>query len=173
MFVLGASAAGLWLPESGLVTLPRRMVLELSGSCSFCGKMVTEVAGLAGVRGRLVRICNECIGLCCDILGEEVELDPRESLAPSARAAAELDGRMEELDDVLERLGKSLEELAAEFGQTYVPPPCPTVHMPPLACSFCDTAQKDTRKLIAGPTVYVCDTCVGDGAAILSAQLRA
>ncbi|MBI5664785.1 MAG: ATP-dependent Clp protease ATP-binding subunit ClpX [Nitrospirae bacterium] len=30
-----------------------------------------------------------------------------------------------------------------------------------LKCSFCGKAQKEVRKLIAGPTVYICDECVG------------
>jgi ATP-dependent Clp protease ATP-binding subunit ClpX len=30
-----------------------------------------------------------------------------------------------------------------------------------LKCSFCGKGQKEVRKLIAGPTVYICDECVG------------
>jgi ATP-dependent Clp protease ATP-binding subunit ClpX len=29
-----------------------------------------------------------------------------------------------------------------------------------LKCSFCGKSQKEVRKLIAGPTVYICDECV-------------
>ncbi len=29
-----------------------------------------------------------------------------------------------------------------------------------LKCSFCNKSQSDVRKLIAGPTVYICDECV-------------
>src|SRR5437867_584624 len=29
-----------------------------------------------------------------------------------------------------------------------------------LRCSFCNKNQKDVKKLIAGPTVYICDECV-------------
>jgi len=31
---------------------------------------------------------------------------------------------------------------------------------PILRCSFCNKAQQDVKKLIAGPTVYICDGCV-------------
>ena len=31
---------------------------------------------------------------------------------------------------------------------------------PPIACSFCGKPQDEARKLIAGPTVYICDQCV-------------
>ena len=29
-----------------------------------------------------------------------------------------------------------------------------------LQCSFCGKSQDDVRKLIAGPTVYICDECI-------------
>jgi len=29
-----------------------------------------------------------------------------------------------------------------------------------LRCSFCNKGQPDVRKLIAGPTVFICDECV-------------
>ncbi len=34
------------------------------------------------------------------------------------------------------------------------PPP------PILRCSFCNKSQRDVKKLIAGPKVYICDECV-------------
>ena len=30
-----------------------------------------------------------------------------------------------------------------------------------LSCSFCGKSQREVRKLIAGPTVYICDECIG------------
>ena len=30
-----------------------------------------------------------------------------------------------------------------------------------LRCSFCNKSQRDVKKLIAGPQVYICDECVG------------
>ena len=29
-----------------------------------------------------------------------------------------------------------------------------------LRCSFCGKSRDEVRKLIAGPTVYICDECV-------------
>ena len=29
-----------------------------------------------------------------------------------------------------------------------------------LVCSFCGKSQDEVRKLIAGPTVYICDECI-------------
>ena len=31
---------------------------------------------------------------------------------------------------------------------------------PSLCCSFCGKLQKEVKKLIAGPTVYICDECI-------------
>lgn len=35
-----------------------------------------------------------------------------------------------------------------------------SVNFPNLICSFCGKSQKDVRKLIAGPAVFICDECV-------------
>jgi hypothetical protein len=29
-----------------------------------------------------------------------------------------------------------------------------------LSCSFCGKGQREVKKLIAGPTVYICDGCI-------------
>ena len=33
----------------------------------------------------------------------------------------------------------------------------------PLYCSWCGKSQHEVRKIIAGPTVFVCDECVEAG----------
>ena len=37
-----------------------------------------------------------------------------------------------------------------------------------LTCSFCRKRQDEVRKLIAGPTVYICDECVRRYAGVLA-----
>jgi ATP-dependent Clp protease ATP-binding subunit ClpX len=50
-------------------------------NCSFCGKSQKEVKKL--IAGPTVYICDECIGLCNDIIAEEVEKDePYNGAAP-------------------------------------------------------------------------------------------
>ena len=53
--------------------------------------------------------------------------------------------------------------LASRFGARTVavtpkrpPPPTGLLH-----CSFCGKSQREVRKLIAGPTVYICEECIG------------
>ena len=36
----------------------------------------------------------------------------------------------------------------------------PSPEGPPALCSFCGKSQDEVRKLIAGPTVYICDECI-------------
>ena len=36
----------------------------------------------------------------------------------------------------------------------------PSYGKEPLRCSFCGKPQNEVRKLIAGPKVYICDTCI-------------
>jgi ATP-dependent Clp protease ATP-binding subunit ClpX len=36
-----------------------------------------------------------------------------------------------------------------------------------LECSFCDASQRAVKKLVAGPTVYICDGCIADAASII------
>jgi ATP-dependent protease Clp ATPase subunit len=37
-----------------------------------------------------------------------------------------------------------------------------------LACSFCGKSQKQVKKLIAGPGVYICDRCIGGAHAVIA-----
>ena len=36
----------------------------------------------------------------------------------------------------------------------------PSATEPPVVCSFCGKTQDEVRKLIAGPSVYICDECI-------------
>ena len=76
LFFLGVGSAGLWLAGSGVVALSRRFVLELAGKCSFCGKNHAETRAILGVRGRPMRICDDCIRLCMLIVAEESSSRP-------------------------------------------------------------------------------------------------
>jgi ATP-dependent Clp protease ATP-binding subunit ClpX len=41
-----------------------------------------------------------------------------------------------------------------------------------LVCSFCGKNQKEVKKLIAGPTVYICDECIGLCNEIIAEELE-
>jgi ATP-dependent Clp protease ATP-binding subunit ClpX len=40
-----------------------------------------------------------------------------------------------------------------------------------LSCSFCGKNQRDVQKLIAGPTVYICDECIGRCGQIIDTEI--
>ena len=42
-----------------------------------------------------------------------------------------------------------------------------------LRCSFCNKSQNDVKKLIAGPTVFICDECVDVCNEIISDDITA
>jgi ribosomal protein L37AE/L43A len=50
------------------------------------------------------------------------------------------------------------------MGNQAAPAPSPP---PDLACSFCGRPQRKTRKLIAGPGIYICEKCVDTAEAVI------
>jgi ATP-dependent Clp protease ATP-binding subunit ClpX len=42
-----------------------------------------------------------------------------------------------------------------------------------LTCSFCGKNQEDVKKLIAGPSVYICDECVDLCNDIIEEEIKA
>ena len=39
-------------------------------------------------------------------------------------------------------------------------------------CSFCGKSQAEVRKIIAGPGVYICDSCVGVCKTIIDREVK-
>lgn len=62
--------------------------------CSFCGKSQRDVQKL--IAGPTVYICNECIGLCGDIIDEEVERETRASGLANVPAPVEIKSVLDE-----------------------------------------------------------------------------
>jgi hypothetical protein len=163
----GGGIAGIWLAGTGFVPLPNEMVFAMSGSCSFCGKEANEIFGLAGITHRSSRICNECIELCFDILAEEMGNTDFDTAIAAARSRL--------LDDLQHRvisgegedtLVDAAAALIAEMEEILKRQTMPTPQVAELMCSFCDKHHDKVAKLIAGPTVYICDGCVGDAGAL-------
>jgi len=133
------------------------------GSCSFFGKLEDEVPALIAGPPRLF-ICNECVALASDIIAEEFEEE-----ALLARTLPAWEPTEDELRE-LERIGRELkqdEALAVGPDGTIrrvqvierADRECENRSLI-LACSFCRKRQDEVRKLIAGPTIYICDECV-------------
>src|SRR5215510_8992821 len=56
-------------------------------------------------------------------------------------------------------LSAKIESAAPRQGSERMRAPAPE-EQKTLYCSFCGKSQYEVRKLIAGPTVYICDECV-------------
>jgi len=163
----GGGFAGIWLAGTGFVSLPSEMVFAMSGSCSFCGKEANEIFGLAGVTHRNSRICNECIELCFDILAEEMGNTDFDAAIAAARSRLrdDLQHRVvsgEGKDTVVD----AATALIAEMEEILKRQTMPTSQVEDLICSFCDKHHDNVAKLIAGPTVYICDGCIGEASAL-------
>jgi ClpX C4-type zinc finger len=175
--LIGASVPGLWLNGVGLIQLPRKMVISVSGHCSFCGKEAGDVFGLAGVISRPTRICNECIDICFEIILDDIQMglvppSPEEQIA-EAGGEISIDFEADELIPNV-KVPQSRAEMKAFIDQLHrLLDQSETNRNPPkksdeLSCSFCDLGQSKVKKLIAGPQSYICELCVGDAAALLS-----
>jgi ClpX C4-type zinc finger len=175
--LIGAAAPGLWLEGTGLIQLPKRMVISISGQCSFCGKASREVFGLAGVMSRPTRICNECIDICLEILSDDLHLHPPPPAPPpdehlvsdeisvafdfepiGLARGTRMPQTRAELEAFIEQARKLLDQSETK----------PRRRDNELSCSFCDRKQAETGRLIAGAQSYICDVCIFDAAALIS-----
>jgi ATP-dependent Clp protease ATP-binding subunit ClpX len=75
-------------------------------ACSFCGKSQKEVKKL--VAGPTVYICDECIGLCNDIIAEEIAGDEKKDLKLRVPRPSEIKGILDEYVVGQERAKKTL-----------------------------------------------------------------
>ena len=169
--LIGAAIPGLWLEGTGLIQLPRSMVISVSGRCSFCRKAAREVFGLAGVMSRPTRICNECIDTCFEIMGDSQlpPPPPAEGLVRDESSDAfdfEPIGLMR--NSMTPRTRAELEALIEQARKLLDRPEPARPRSDKLSCSFCDRTLHEVLKLIAGPQVSICDVCVGDAAALIS-----
>lgn len=175
MFLLGGATTGLWLASTGLVRLERSFMLSLAGSCSFCGKDRAEVHALVGTAGHSEKICDECVGLCCDILGEEVGIQAPRDVHRYAPPSFDDEQFQQHVGEILQRLAAERETsrsdgLRNDLRRSFDPGRHAPLDM--FRCSFCGAHRKDVMKLISGPRVFICDTCVGEATAVVTHVLR-
>ena len=129
----------------------------MSLSCSFCGKSQREVDCL--VAGPTVYICNECVGLCSEIVdtyrrekattppGESVALRIKTSFVPSSVRQAIKDCVREELATLDSKIDELRKELLAHVNQT--------IEIKVSTDNLCRNAS---------PVSGVVELCVGDEA---------
>lgn len=125
-----------------------RLKACITGQCSFCGRDVRDVGALIGSSVTETRICDPCLGICCDVLaravGERVEDAPASAWSSS-------------------RISETVAKVKASAAKGELAPP-PTGSGDSSRCSFCLAAEHEVAKLIAGAGVYICERCVADAA---------
>jgi len=131
--------------------------------CSFCGKSQRDVRKL--IAGPTVYICDECIGLCNDIIAEEDG-----SPAPEARIPTEA---LRTVGDQLERIAKLVRMTLRTVGEATAARSAMESSSPALSsCAFCGTSEDSAQVLISGPRVSICEACIVGSAEDLAEALK-
>jgi hypothetical protein len=123
-----------------------------AGTCSFCGKSWREVKALVGSTIVDVHICDECLGLCCKILAEEVDFDDFDFEALDERSVSAFPDAP--LDAVFAAVASRSLPVLREGEPTF-------------RCSFCTQPRVAVSKLISGPRVFICDACTRNATALV------
>ncbi|MEM6931522.1 MAG: ClpX C4-type zinc finger protein [Myxococcota bacterium] len=142
------TVTGLFMPAAGLVPVPAQVLRDIAGQCSFCHEVGAEHV-MFGKPGSWARLCRACVSICTDILEEEGVPEPplvfeSEPWAPPPEWRTSL-ARAGFRPGDIDALTQGARPHRAHG----------------LDCSFCGRPQRDAVAVIAGPRVYVCDTCVG------------
>ena len=177
-----AAAAGLWLPERGVVPLPRGMVVDLSRPCSFCGETGGAIQAVVGVRGRPTRICVPCLQAGFRVLDHvdaiesgqvRIEIDwarlgdesyHRELAAREVAEGWGFDRRglieqspVVRIHDVLDSINDFIDAASARA----VPGRASAAG---IVCSFCDVHGRNAKRMLGRARRFICDGCMGDAA---------
>lgn len=145
-------------PVSSVMSMSDEKLISVTGACSFCGLDRHETRALIGTPDASARICDQCLGLCCGFLGEEVgDKIPEMSAAevPTARLAG-----------IIERL------LAKKAARPLVPVKEPAKDHD-FVCSFCALHSRDVAKLIPAPRVLICESCVAAAVQLVHEEVTA
>ena len=134
-------------------------------TCSFCDAPRRELDKLFAAPGP-VFICNGCVARAnLAVQGRDskglvtipVEEDATCSFCGNPSA---IGGVMAERKDGAPRICARCTETCRRMSSFEEPAKTMTRRSSRVRCSFCNVSQADTKKLIAGPGVYICEGCV-------------
>jgi hypothetical protein len=104
-------------------------------------------------------ISDPATGLAVVYDPPDVSLSPKVPVLPVSKGPS-----LSEIQAVEKELRDIEAQLKAIGGANVIPQSRRTIHRnadtPTLFCSFCGKGQDEVRKLVAGPSVFICDECV-------------
>ncbi len=172
----------------GMTRLERTFVVSAGGWCRFCGQPRRDVRAVVEVVGAEAQICDECIGVCWDVIEGELGADLRPNDSWLQREALpELpsvdDETVERERAAFERFRAEVEarataalsarEMEAREARRKALHESRLAELASARCSFCDASREEVRKLVSGPRHHVCDACVSDATTVITEALRA
>src|SRR5215475_2545914 len=117
--------------------------------CNFCGKSQSVVKKL--IAGPSVNICNECIDICNEITADDHKNHSgRPKMGFIEKSCVMTKGDM---NRVLARIASQI--VSWHGGRQTM-----RQSVDKLRCSFCGKSQSVVKKLVAGPSVNICNECI-------------
>lgn len=153
------------LPVPAPAQSPAVAVTAGEDSCSFCGAPRRELDKLLAAPGP-VFICGGCVGKAnlavqnrsaAGFRSVAVDEDATCSFCGNGSAVG---GVMAESERGSPRICSRCTETCRRLVAAEEPPKTMGRRNTKVRCSFCNVSQADTKKLIAGPGVYICENCV-------------
>jgi ATP-dependent protease Clp ATPase subunit len=153
------------LPSAVIPSTAAVAVTAGEDACSFCGAPRRELDKLFAAPGP-VFICDGCVGRAnLAVQSREakgfrtVPVDEDATCSFCGNASA-VGGVMAEAESGSPRICARCTETCRKLVTKEEPAKTMSRRSSKVRCSFCNVSQADTKKLIAGPGVYICEGCV-------------
>ncbi|MEA3075096.1 MAG: hypothetical protein QOF60_4 [Actinomycetota bacterium] len=139
-----------------------------SDACSFCGAPRRELDKLLAAPGH-VFVCSGCVAVAAMVVGGG-EAANMHTVPVEDDATCSFCGNPSSVGGAMAEAGKGSPRMCARCVSTCQRLLAPeregktmTRRSSKVRCSFCNVSQVDTKKLVAGPGVYVCEQCIEVG----------
>ena len=143
-------------------------------SCSFCGAPRRELDKLLAAPGP-VFICGSCVARTAELVnggspGGPLRLVPVDEDATCSFCGnpSAVGGVMAEAQAGWPRICRRCIDTCTRLTSSQEPPKTFGRRAGKVRCSFCNVSQADTKKLIAGPGVYICEGCVNASCEVIA-----
>lgn len=157
-------------------SFPSAMSVAVTGgedACSFCRAPRRELDRLLAAPGP-VFICDSCVTLA-NLAVQQRSAAGFRSVPVDEDATCSFCGNASAIGGVMAESEKGSPRICARCTETCrklvvgtEPPKTMGRRNTKVRCSFCNVSQADTRKLIAGPGLYICEGCIAAAAEVVT-----